>query len=202
MKFLLLFENYKNKTIINIDIQSEYEKSIGFSLSEWVKFLNKANNDNIIVFLYNGKDTVGDISKDEYMWWLEDLGLKRTVIEQAIFYDKGYAFFRYCMDFGLEEDAIVDFVKFMIKHNINDSRDLDEEMWNTFMEETNYTRNDVRDLMEISDDCIYIPDLMNVLKKYNNIVITGGGITECLKEVEIALLALNKPYEIMEKFTY
>ena len=90
----------------------------------------------------------------------------------------------------------------MIKHNINDSRDLDEEMWNTFMEETNYTRNDVRDLMEISDDCIYIPDLMNVLKKYNNIVITGGGITECLKEVEIALLALNKPYEIMEKFTY
>ncbi len=90
----------------------------------------------------------------------------------------------------------------MVKHNINDSRDIDEDMWNNYMEETNHDQEDVRELLENAGDMINIPDLMDFIKNYSNIVLTGGGINECLKEVEIALLALNKEFTILNKYTY
>jgi len=50
---------------------------------------------------------------------------------------------------------------------------------------------------------INIPDLMDFLKKYGTkIILCGGGIRECLKEVEIALMALDKNYNILTKYTY
>ena len=175
IKKLILFENLTNKTIVNVDIQPEYEDGFGHGfVNNWIDFLNESNDENIIIFLYNGKDTTGGMSKDEYFEWLLEYGLNEYVLEQAIFYDKGYAFFRNLMDTGVDEDAIVDFIKYMYNHNINDSRDLDEEMWNDFMEQTDNTRKDVRDIMEFAEDCINIPELMEFLKKYRNIVLTGG----------------------------
>ena len=193
--------NVSNKTIINVDIQPEYEKFIPF-LGEWVSFINENSNNNRIVFLYNGADTLGMISESEYISWLFDLGIDEEVIDTAIFYDKGYAFFRYCMDSGIDEENISDLVKFMLKHNINDSREIDSDMWDEFMNETGNSKEDVRELLEFADDMISIPDLMDFLNSYNNIVLLGGGINECLKEVEIALLALDQKYNIMSKFTY
>ena len=104
------------------------------------------------------------------------------------------------MDSGMNEDSIVNLVKFMIANGINDSRDIDKDFWNQFIEE--YGDEDIRALMEFSDDAIYIPDLMDEIKDYHNVILTGGGINECLKEVEIALKALNKPYSVYSKFTY
>jgi len=192
-----------NKTIINVDIQPEYQDYIGSNtLNKWVDFINTNNENNNIVFLYNGADTLGMVSENEYQNWLFELGIEENVIENATFYDKGYAFFRYCMDSGIDEQNIVDLIRYMIQHDINDSRDIDEEMWNNYMEETNHSQSDVRELLENAGDMINIPDLMDFIKKYNNIVLCGGGINECLKEVELALLALNKNYNILNEFTY
>jgi hypothetical protein len=190
------------KNIINVDIQPEYEKYITFDIRNWVNFINKSAKGNRIIFLYNGEDTMGMVSEYDYRSWLFDLGIKENVLDAAIFYDKGYAFFRYCMDSGISEQNVADLVRFMIKHNINDSRDINEEMWNAYMNETNHSASDVRDLLETAGDCISIPDLMSFLENYSNIVLTGGGINECLKEVEIALLALNRPFNILKEFTY
>lgn len=104
------------------------------------------------------------------------------------------------MDEGIDEESIVNLIKFMINNDINNSRDMDEEMWNSFVEK--YGNNDIKDLMETADDMIYIPELMEFIEKYDNIVLLGGGVNECLKEVEIALLALDKPYTVYNKFTY
>jgi hypothetical protein len=152
--------------------------------------------------LYNGEDTLGMVSLYDYKNWLYDLGLDENVIKSSIFYDKGYAFFRYCMDSSINENDIAQFIRFMISNNINDSRDIDEEMWDKFMKESNNSLEDIRGLLENSDDMINIPDLMDFLKPFSNIVLTGGGINECLKEVEIALLAMNKPFNILTEFTY
>lgn len=142
---------------------------------------------------------------DEYSFknWLVELGIDEDIVfNEATFYDKGYAFFRYCMDSGIDEENIVDLVKYMIKHNIYDSRMIDEDMWDNYMEETNHDQQDVRDLLENAGDMINIPDLMDFLKRYSNIVLTGGGINECLKEVEIALLSLDKNYNTLSQFIY
>jgi hypothetical protein len=189
------------KTIINVDIQPEYQSAISF-IDEWVNFINESDENNRIVFLYNGQDTLGMVSESDYINWLFDLGIDEDVLNNATFYDKGYAFFRYCLDNSIDEDAIVDLVKYMLTNDINDSRDIDEDMWNDFMNTTDHSRQDVRDLLENADDLINIPDLMDFLQNKNNITLTGGGINQCLKEVEIALLALDKPYSIISEFTY
>ena len=199
----LINENeFSNKTIINVDIQPEYQNWISFNLNNWVDFINQNGEQNNIVFLYNGADTMGMVEEYEFQNWLIELGIDENIIENATFYDKGYAFFRYCMDNSIDEDNIVDLVKYMVKHSITDSHEIDNEMWDNFMSETNHTLQDVRELLENADDMINIPDLMDFLSNYSNIVLTGGGINECLKEVEIALLALDKPYNILLQYTY
>jgi hypothetical protein len=202
-KLRIIKEEYlQGKTIINVDIQPEYKNYISFGLSKWIQFLNQNANNNTIIFLYNGEDTLGMVSEYDYKNFLLDLGLDEDVLDNAIFYDKGYAFFRYCMDNSIDEDNIVDLVKFMIQNDINDSREIDEDMWNDYMQQTNHSQEDVRELLENAGDMINIPDLMDFLKNYSNIVLLGGGINECLKEVEIALLALNKNFNTLKQFTY
>jgi hypothetical protein len=191
------------KTLINVDIQPEYEPHIKtFDLRAWAKFINKSAKTNRIIFLYNGADTLGMISEEDYKNWLDQWGVKWDVINQATFYDKGYAFFRYCMDSGIDQQNIVDLVQYMIKNNINDSRDIDTDMWNNYMQTTGHDQQDVRDLLEPAGDMINIPDLIDFLQPYSNIALTGGGINECLKEVEIALLAMDKPFSILQEYTY
>lgn len=194
--------NISGKTIINVDIQPEYIDFITFDLYDWVKYINEKATDNKIIFLYNGEETLDMINLITYIEWLMELGIEENVINNVSFYDKGYAFFRYCMDNSIEEDNIVDLIKFMIKHNINDSRDIDDEMWDTYMKESNHDQQDVRDLMENAEDMLYIPDLMEYLKDLSNILLLGGGINQCLKEVELALLSLNKDFHAISEFIY
>lgn len=105
------------------------------------------------------------------------------------------------MDEGIDDDKIVDLIKYMINHNINDSREIDKNMWNKFINEYGYS--DVRDLLEVADDMINIPDLMEYLQRFKSrTVLCGGGVNECFKEVEIALMALDKDYNVLTKFTY
>lgn len=194
--------NYINKTIISVDIQPEYEEYISFNLSDWVDFINEQSNKNDIIFLYNGEWILGMIDEDSYKFWLIEHGVNEDVVYNATFYDKGYAFFRYCMDNNIDDDNIVDLLKFMMKHDINDTRDIDEDTWDKYIKETTYDQQDIRDLLESSDDMINIPDLMEFLDDYSNIILHGGGVSECLKEVEIALLSLEKDFEILTEFTY
>lgn len=191
----------QNKTIINVDIQPEYESYISFNIYQWVQFINESSENNKVIFLYNGYDTLGMISENEYFNWLYELGIDEDVLNNAIFYDKGYAFFRNCM-VGIGEDDIAIFVRYMNEKGINDSRDMEEENWIDFEESTGNEDSEIRQLLEDSDDSINIPDLMDFIKNFSNIVLTGGGINECLKEVEIALLALNQNFNILSEYTY
>ena len=122
--------------LISVDIQPEYENAFSFDLYSYVSFLNQnIDKMNSLTFLYNGADTLGMISESEYKMWLIENGFDEENLNSVRFYDKGYAFFRFCMDEGADEDEIVNLVKYMIHNNINDSRDIDEEMWNGFMTE-------------------------------------------------------------------
>jgi hypothetical protein len=209
---ILLYENIQRileigdinpisgKNLVVVDIQPEYQNSIPF-LHSFIGFLNQ-NYDELssVTFLYNGNDTLGMINENDYKFWWMDNGLDENIIEESSFYDKGYAFFRYCMDSNIDEDVTTNLVKMMVEKNVNDSRDIDESFWGEFVER--YGDTDVRELLEFADDCISIPDLMDFLSDYRNIVLVGGGINECLKEVEIALNALDKPYTTISKYLY
>jgi len=197
----LLNEEASGKHLIVVDVQPEYENYFGNLGYDLFSYINE-NYDSIsnITFLYNGEDTLGMISEHEYRDWLYDNGLDENIAYDVTLYDKGYAFFRYCIDNGIEHDSIVALVKHMHGNNVNDSRDLDEEFWDSFTSE--HGDIDIRDLLEYADDCISIPDLMDILNKLNNVVLVGGGVNECLREVEIAMDALGKQYITWDKYTY
>lgn len=204
LKSLLCEGEVSGKTLIVVDIQPEYEKGFGFKIEEFTQFINE-NYENMskLVFLYNWADTVGDLDEMGYKYWLCEHGLDENIADSSTFYDKGYAFFRYCMDSSIDESATINFVRFMYENDITDSREMNREMWTKYLKQ--YRRTDKKQVMELlqhSDDMVNIPDLMNYIKRFNNIMLTGGGVNECLKEVEIALGALNKTYDTLEEFTY
>jgi len=205
MKILPLYEQaltegVSGKHLVVVDVQPEYESGFGGLSSDLAEFINEnIRSLDRLTFLYNGPE-LGMIEESEYkMWWYEQ-GLKEEIAFDTDYYDKGYAFFRYCMDEGIDEEAISNLVRYMISKDVHDSRDLEVEFWNGFINK--YGDEDIRDLVEFSDDAIHIPDLIDELKTYGNIVICGGGVNECLKEVEIALNALGKPYQMLDRFTY
>lgn len=198
----LLKEDVTNHLLV-VDVQPEYQDAFGFSVEELCDKLNQLYEKGVeITIFYNGYDTLGMINESDYKMWLLEHGLEEDTLYSINFYDKGYAFFRYCMDEGIDEDVITNLVKEMVSNNINDSRDLDEEFWDYFVDK--YGDEDIRELIEFADDCISIPDLMDYLSSNVNgqVYLTGGGVNECLKEVEIAMNALNKNYVIYPQFTY
>jgi len=216
-KSKLLEENQKNRmlemaglsavqgaNIMSVDIQPEYQNALDFNLYDYFDFLNQnIENINSLTFQYNGEDTMGMISENEYKYWLVENGFEEDNLYHCRFYDKGYAFFRYCMDEGIEEDDIVMFVQYMLNNNINNSGEITTEVWNDFIMKSDIEESDIRNLLENADDMLNIPDLMDYLRQYGGkIVLTGGGINECLKEVEIALMALDKPYNVLTEYTY
>lgn len=210
MNFKTFCEARNNKTLISVDIQPEYyykaTKVGGFNdqlLSNFIKELNSNIFNQKIVF-YNGADTLDMITENDYKMWLLENGLKEDKLDEILFYDKGYAFFRFCMDSGIYEDDIVLLVKFMQANNINDSREIkNSNLWDKFIQE--YNKQELRELLEDADDCINIPDLMDWLRnniKNKNIILIGGGANECYKEVEIALKAMDIKYTKNEKLIY
>lgn len=197
----VLNESISGKHLVVVDVQPEYEDSFGRMSQELAEFINE-NFIHVsrLTFLYNGADTLGMIDIHDYQnWWLEE-GLEPELAYDSHYYDKGYAFFRYCIDEGIDDDQITNLVREMYSRDIRDSRQLDEEFWNEFVNK--YGDEDIRELIEFSDDALWLPDLMEEMSDYSNIVLCGGGINECLKEVEIALDALGKSYTTLDRFTY
>lgn len=206
MKHLQLFENFSNKILIVVDIQPEYENAFTFK-EDFFDFINNSNYKEI-VFLYNGENTVGEMSEEEYIQWLSNYGegINEDVLYDITFYDKGYNFFRNCMDEGIDDDSIIRLIKYMYKNDINDTRDIDEDMWVDVIEmfKDEHDMNEIKELMAFSENCLFIPELMDFLKTYehNNIDICGGGIDECLHEVKLVLDSLDMDYNNIDKFIY
>jgi len=198
-----------NNVLLIVDVQPEY--NFDFDLFAFLQYINDESIEGKdIVYLYNGAETLDMISEDELKYWLYegseyDEQMENLIYNDIYYYDKGYAFFRSCMDEGIDDEATVALIKKMMDWDIYDSRDLNKDFWVEFVSENKHVLNDieqVKDLLEHSGDMINVPDLMDELKGLNNITMVGGGINECLREVEIALMALDKNYNINHEFTF
>lgn len=181
------------KTLIIVDIQPGYKHVIHFSIEKFVDFLIDSKYDNYL-YLYNGPETVGiDTKQDILNWIYEELDYDEEKIDELpdfTFYDKGYAFFRNAIDDGYDKKDILKVAEYLIKTKKNDSRDITDEEWKELK------------VKPLRDDALWIPEVYDVLKEYNNIDICGGGKKECLYEVELLLDLRKKHYNEIEKFIY
>lgn len=177
------------KNLLCVDIQPAYENFINFNIYEWVKFLNQQKNR--ILFLYNGPD-LGYEDEDEIKNWLIDRGLKENKLDNIIFFEKGYAFFRDWLDTHGYNSSFQELFNYMIANNINDSRDVPEEDFN----------DEIKSFLETGNS-IYIPEVLKIIKDFaNSYSVCGGGENQCLLEVKIILDTLHKKYSMLNKFIY
>lgn len=199
--FKKFYTSKQQPMLVVVDIQPEYMNYAGKHFArEFCSWLNQNYSTfRSVLFLFNGPE-LGFPTEQELKYWYLENGLNEEIIENSKFYDKGYAFFRYCMDSGVDEDEIVDLVKFMIKKHINDSRDMTDH-WDEFVKE--FGKQHARELLEYSEDAINIPDLMDFIRRFgSDLILVGGGEQECLKEVEIALKANNQSYKKFQQMVY
>lgn len=176
--------------LVVVDIQPAYESAIKSFLYKFIDFLNE-NEFAKVLYLFNGPD-LGLETEDELKWWLIDNELEEDKLTDFEFFDKGYAFFRGWMDTGVDEDDIIRVGQYMMKNKIWDSRDIKDEVYESM------------DLPELIDnpDGIYIPDVVDELKRLNKPLLTGGAQDECLKEVELLMQIIKKRYKLHRKFIY
>lgn len=198
---LIIKENSSVSTLMCCDIQPEYQDYLTFEPYEFGEYVNSVGNSARVVFLYNGSDTLGMITQNEYYYWLlETCEIDEDILNRAVFFDKGYAFFRFAMDeTQMSREEVVELIRYMIENNINDSQDID---FSEVYDEDNTILSIAKEYFEDAYDSIYITDIIDFLSNYNNITLIGGGRDECLEEVELALLALNKNYTLNNNFVY
>jgi hypothetical protein len=197
MRFKEYIVEKRSKNVIVVDVQPMYSSSIRFNISDFCDFLIDQRD---ILYFYNGPDTVGSDTKNNIMDWLTeeyygDIDILDQKLSNAIWYDKGYAFFRSWMDQGADVGFIKKAIRFMMKNKVYDSREIDPEVW-----EEKFP-NEWDDYM--IDDPIYIPDIpINKLKKFSNGYIVGGGKNECLQEIQILMSVFNIKATEIKRFIY
>lgn len=202
--------NKKDKgfgTFIVVDVQPEYLPAIEFHIGEMWEFISQCFEEGLckrLIVLYNGYETLGMIEEGNLRNWyierIEQYGGDPEIINEAEFYDKGYAFFRACMDHGYADSVMIPLIRYMLINDINDSRDIEELPKTMFEDEQSYEA--ALEFLK-GEDVIYLPDLVDFLETVEEpITLVGGGERQCLKEVGLALQALGKDYEVIGRYMF
>ena len=186
--------------LVVVDVQPEYESGTSFDIGDMLR--TAAEDYSEILFLFNGEDTLGMISESALKdYYFEKLDYDEEVFDELLakseFFDKGYGFFRDVMDSSVcfDRTSIVKIVKYMIDNEIQDIRDLEEEDVNAI---------GVSELLvdDLEDYGFWVPELEEVLPRWNGSDLAGGARNECMAEVEILGAAQGLSFNHIDDFIY
>lgn len=183
--------------VIIVDIQPAYGKFIDFNMDDFTAWLNGDNFDELYC-LYNGPDLGYEDDDYKIRNWYWEWGLSDDV--ELRFFEKSYGWFRDFMG-TVDDEDIIAIGKYMIEHDIWDSRDFSEEAIKMLED-----RNINIDYLGTENRVMYIPELKDYLSNNiyegDKIITCGGGVSECYKEVTLLLDMLDLRYEEKIKFIY
>jgi len=203
----ILKENSDSGSLVIVDVQPAYESNASFDIGELLVWAHK-NYSNILV-LWNGPD-LGFVDRQGLIsfyfekiadYFGEDYERADEIVDsltsKSTFFDKGYGFFRDLMDDSrcYPRQHIIKIVKYMLDNNITMLYELTEEQ---------FAEIDVPDLMfdELEDYGFSIPELADVLPKWNGSDIVGGDEDECMAEVLILGTAQGLSFNKISKYIY
>lgn len=151
--------------------------------------------------VYYCYDIISGDGEDPYDMWDEMVEEYYSENFQPNIFTKEYAFFRSLMDEGYSDELIVELGKLMRKYNIKDAREISGSDFEEIFKDL-FNRHSVE--IDFEDFPFYLPhDLMENLSNLpDNVIIVGGGVNECLKEIELLMQILDKPYSVNNQYCY
>lgn len=187
-----------------VDIQPSYHDYHNHVTEPLLHHINDTIDQYEHIFWYfNGEDLELDTINDMYDYIHQYEILDEDVLDKITFIDKYYAFFRGWMDMGVDRNLIVEIGKYMKNNNIEDSRDIDEDIFREILK-TYYNSDDVDDeYMDMTVDPIHLPEFNDgAIRELNSTYTSGGGVDECLEEMEILFDIIGVNYKRLDKYTY
>jgi len=217
MEFKLWLERrgeWNLNNVIVVDIQKEYvgpgAYATNFPLVRFATFLKTMlEKGKQCLYFYNGRESLGinedaaSISAwlanqigsagwdDEYGGELDDT--YNLFLNRPQWTDKGYAFFRSWMDYGLDESIIIKTIRYMIMNRMWSSDEIEN------LEEL--LGDDYDPVLQ--NDPLVIPQIeVAQLRKLSGAYLCGGGESECLAEVRLLMNAFNIRYTMLREFIF
>ena len=190
-----IFKNKNSKTILIVDIQPGHKNYISFDIYDFVEYLNK-NKEKNILYLFNGTE-LGYDSEYDIKNWLIKYGLDDDIYIE--FYEKTYGFFRDLIDTGIDDKYIIELGKYMIYNSLYSLNDIPDNYKLEFYKNNNIDLNEYSfftipyDIKEFLEDNIYKNEILELL---------GGGKDECLLEIKLLLNMMNINYNENYDFIY
>jgi len=181
--------------LLLVDLQPAYVGRRNVGLMERVlEHINTLPPEAPLMAMYVHDELSTDLLEDVHQFWL-DHGADEDLINRIQWVEKDYAFLRGWMDNGVDDETIIGVLQTMQGLRKKDSRDLDDAI----LEELAPHRPRYDPL--IASDYVY--DAVRTMKHQASKWFTcGGGLQECLKEVELVLDAQKVDYAQLAHLTY
>lgn len=186
----------RGDSVILVDFQEGYAHAGGYeeAITSAIDYINR-KQPNVTAF-YNGADVGFDDQPEDIMWHYIENGLDEDLTHLFTFKEKSYAWLRNWMDEGVDDATTIKVIRYLVMHDINDSRDIEDEDWLELVGE-DFRFYDDREMM------IYIPDIsIGNLKNLSGSLLGGGGRHECLRELELFMNAFNIKYKRVDDWIY
>lgn len=184
----------KSDFLVVVDVQPAYQESCEDIIVDIVFKIN--NTEQPIFFFYVGRDLDCD-NQSSVIGYLLENGVDENRIDGIKFIEKDYGFFRSWMDSGVPHQHIINTIRYMNEHNINDTSSFTVEDWkNTVGNQFGH---------HAYSDLFYLPHFNQKMFKdkiIDNFELIGGGRYECLLEIDFFLKGLGKNTFINENLCY
>ena len=188
----------RGNSVILVDFQPAYGEGGGHeyvtAIQRAVRYINKKQPD--VTAFFNGADVGILDTKEEVLWHYMEHGLNEDLAHLFTFKEKSYAWLRNWMDEGVDHALIIKVVRYMVMHDINDSRMINDEAWVRLVGE-DFQYYDDREMG------IFIPDVnIATLKTLSGSLLGGGYKHQCLKEMQLFMNAFNIKYKLVQDWIY
>jgi hypothetical protein len=198
MKLIDVVNENISSNLLVVDIQPAYHRWCSAVSPRIMQLLNTHTGKKYC--LYNAEGLTTDTEDSIVDYYLEN-GLKQEKLDDIIFVEKAYGYFRDWMDNDVTERIIIKTIRAMVQNRVNNSTDLDV---NTVLTQQEQERGLKLWGINWEDNGIYMPDFMpiSLLKQMSPFLMCGGARERCLKEIELLCNAFNIKYKRIDSLIY
>ena len=206
----------RNHPVIVVDVQPAYVSYGPEVCEKIVQFVN--NQTGPVLMFVNAEqdgltdDTINDVlsyweetaAENDPNWYDDNPFAPRSPVNWNRFHivDKGYGWFRTWMDQRVDPKFIIQLIRYMYQHKLNDIRDDLDGVYKYMTH--NPVGGQIVDWQDWMEDESFSINWTSVaqLKRFNGAYIVGGGRYECLREVELLMNAFNIKYRRIDSLVY